>query len=100
MHHRMLCKNPTIDLTEQDKKEVCLILKEMIKPNACKTYSHYAKYQEPFDALVSLIHEINHIQDYLPPENSVPPFIEEDKTLVVKPKTASIVELFSKVKKI
>jgi hypothetical protein len=100
MHHRILCKDPSLVLTEQDKKEVYLILKEMIKPGAYKQYIHYSKYQEPFDALVIQIHEINHIQDYPAPDNSVPPFIEEDKTLVVKPKTTSIVELFSKVKKI
>jgi hypothetical protein len=100
MHHRILCKDPFVELTDQDKKEVHLILKEMIKPNACKNYIHYSKYQEPFDALVLQIHEINHIQNYPPQDNSVPPFIEEDKTLVMKPKTTTILELFSKVKKI
>jgi hypothetical protein len=100
MLHRMICKHPSLVLTEQDKKEVCLILKEMIKPDASKTYIHYTKYQEPFDVLVLQIHEINHIQNYPAPDNTTPPFIEEDKTLVVKPKAMSIVELFTKVKKI
>jgi hypothetical protein len=97
MHHRILCKHPTV-LTEQNKKEVLLILKEMIKPDAPKKYEHYSKYQDLLDALILQIHEINHIENYPAPDNSVPPFIEEDKTLVVKPKTTSILELFSKVK--
>lgn len=100
MHHRILCKNSSVVLTDQDKKDVCLILKEMIKPDSCKKYIHYTKYKDPFDAFIIQIHEINHIENYPAPDNSVPPFIEEDKTLVVKPKTVSILELFSKVKKI
>jgi len=100
MLHRMICKNPSLILTEQDKKEVYLILKEMIKPDASKKYIHYNKYQDAFDALVVHIHELNHIENYPSPDNTVPPFIEEDKTLIVKPKSISIVELFSKVKKI
>lgn len=100
MHHRMICKNASIVLTDQDKKEVYAILKEMIKPDAPKKYKQYSTYQEPFDALVSQIHELNHIDHYPAPDNTVPPFIEEDKTLVVKPKSISILELFSKVNKI
>ncbi len=100
MHHRMICKNANLILTDQDKKEVFSILKEMIKPDAPKKYKYYSKYQEPFDALVTHIHELNHIQDYPAPEATVPPYIEEDKTLVVKPKATSILELFSKVNKI
>lgn len=100
MHHRMICKNAEIVLTDQDKKEVYAILKEMIKPDAPKKYKPYSTYQEPFDVLVSQIHELNHIEHYPAPDNTVPPFIEEDKTLVVKPKSISIVELFSKVNKI
>ena len=100
MHHRTLCKNSTIVLTEQDKKEVCLILKEMIKPDASNKYTNYKTYQQPFEELLLHIHEIINITHYPPPENTSPPFIEEDKTLLMKPKSLSIVDLFSKVKKI
>ena len=100
MHHRIICKNSSLALSEHDKKEVHTILKEMIKSDASKKYKDYSKYQEPFEALVSHIHELIHIENYPAPETSVPPYIEEDKTLVVKPKATSILELFSKVKKI
>jgi hypothetical protein len=100
MYHRTICKNPTLILSEKDKKEAYAILKEMIKPDASKKYIHYAKYQEPFDLILTQIHELTHIQHYPSPEVSVPPFIEDDKTLLVKPKARSILELFSKVKKI
>lgn len=100
MYHRIICKNPTLILTEKDKKEACEILKEMIKPDASKNYIHYDKYQEPFDLILIQIHELTHIQHYSVQEVTLPPFIEDDKTLLVKPKSKSILELFSKVKKI
>jgi hypothetical protein len=96
----MICKENTLVLTEKDKKDVYGILKEMMKSDASKNYVHYPKYKDPFDALVSQIHEINHIQNYQTTDTDVPPYIEEDKTLLLKPKSLSIVELFSKVKKI
>jgi len=99
MHHRTLCKQSLV-LTDSDKKEVCLILKEMIKPDASHKYIHYATYQKPFEELLLQIHEIIHIERYPAPENTAPPFIEEDKTLLINSKSLSIVELFSKVKKI
>ena len=100
MYHRTVCKNSTLLLTDKDKKEVCAIIKEMIKPDSCKNYQHYQRYQEPFEHLLTHIHEIIHIQQYETTEATVPPFIEDDKTLLVKPKSKSILELFSKVKKI
>ncbi len=100
MHHRTLCKNSELILTEPDKKEVCLILKEMMKPDASQKYIHYATYQKPFEEFLVNIHEILHIEHYPAQDNTSPPFIEEDKTLILKPKSLSIVELFSKVKKI
>ncbi len=100
MYHKTVCKNSTLLLTEKDKKEVCIIIKEMIKPEASRHYQHYHKYQEPFEIFLSQMHEIIHIQHYETTEATVPPFIEDDKTLIVKPKSKSILELFSKVKKI
>ena len=83
MHHQMICKNTTLVLTDQDKKEVKLIVKEMIKPDASKQYTHYEKYKEPFDAFMRQIHEINHIENYRITDTEVPPFIEDDKTLLL-----------------
>jgi hypothetical protein len=100
MYHRTVCKNSTILLTENDKKEVCIITKEMIKPDAYKNYIHYQKYKEPFEQYLIHMHEIIHIQNYKTTETTVPPYMEDDKTLLVKPKSKSIIELFSKVKKI
>jgi hypothetical protein len=96
----MVCKNATIVLTENDKKEICSITKEMIKPDAYKNYIHYQKYKDPFEQYLTHMHEIIHIQNYTNTETSVPPYMEDDKTLLVKLKSKSIQELFSKVKKI
>lgn len=100
MYHRTVCKNPTLSLSEKDVQEVHLILKEMLKPSASKKYVHYNRYKEPFDLFIHHIHEINHIQHYETMVPTVPPFMEDDKTLLVKPKSKSILDLFSKVKKI
>jgi hypothetical protein len=102
MYHRTVCKNATLILTEKDKKEACTITKEMIKPDAFKNYIHYHKYKEPFEAYLTQVHEIVHIQQYETTDTKVPPYMEDDKTLLVKAKdkSKSILELFSKVKKI
>ena len=99
MYHRTVCKNATLVLSEKDKRDVCTITKEMIKPDAYKNYQHYQKYKEPFEIYLSHMHEIIHIQHYETTETAVPPYMEDDKTLIVKPKSKSILELFSKVKK-
>jgi hypothetical protein len=100
MYHRTVCKNSTLILTEKDKKDVCTITKEMIKPDAYKNYINYHKYKEPFEQYLTHMHEIIHIHNYTTSETTVPPYMENDKTLIVKPKSKSILELFSKVKKI
>jgi hypothetical protein len=100
MYHRTVCKNHTLTLTENDVQDAQLIVKEMIKPNAYKKYSHYNRYKEAFDQFIHHVHELKNIQHYETTEPTVPPFMEDDKTLLVKPKSKSILELFSKVKKI
>jgi len=102
MYHRTVCKNPGLKLTEENRKESMDILKEMLKPNASKKYLHYSKYQESLEECLLQIHEANHIQYYISDDVIVPPFIEDDKTLLVKSrtKTKTILELFSGVKKI
>lgn len=100
MYHKTVCKNHTLILTEKDIQDACGIIKEMTKPGACKKYSHYSRYKEAFELFIHHVHEINHIQHYEVTEPIVPPFMEDDKTLLVKPKSKSILELFSKVKKI
>lgn len=100
MYHKTVCKNHTLTLNEMDVLAVHSILKEMIKPGASKKYSHYNRYKDAFEICIHQIHEIKHIQHYETTEPSVPPFMEDDKTLLVKPKSKSILELFSKVKKI
>ena len=100
MYHRTVCKHSTMILNEKDKKDICLITKEMIKPDAFKQYQHYEKFKEPFETYLSHMHEIIHINHYELGEPIVPPYREDDKTLIVKPKSKSILELFSKVKKI
>lgn len=100
MYHKTMCKNATLTLTEKDIQDAHQIVKEMIKPGASKKYSHYERYKDAFEVFLHQVHEIKHIQHYEATEPIVPPFIEDDKTLLVKPKSKSIVELFSKVKKI
>lgn len=100
MYHKTVCKTHTITLSEKDIQEAQHIIKEMIKTGASKKYSHYDRYKEAFDFFLHQIHDIKHIQHYETTEPNVPPFIEDDKTLLVKPKSKSILELFSKVKKI
>ncbi len=102
MYHRTVCKNPTLILTDDNRKEALSILKQMMKPDAVKHFIDYSKYKEPFEELLMQIHELTHIQHYTSMEVVVPPFIEDDKTLLVKSrtKTKTILELFSGVKKI
>jgi hypothetical protein len=96
MYHQTLCADRLI-LSEKDKKEACSILTAMIKPGASTHYAHYERYREVVDACLQQIHEITHIEQYEPMNTGNPPYIELDKTLVVKPRT--ILELFA-VKKI
>jgi len=100
MYHRTVCKNQSLPLSEKDVQEVYTIIKEMIKPGANKKYPYYNRYKESFELYVSHLHELKNIQHYELIEPTVPPFMEDDKTLLVKPKSKSILELFSKVKKI
>jgi hypothetical protein len=100
MYHKTVCKNHTLTLQEKDVLEAQLILKEMIKTGASRKYPYYDRYKDAFDLFIQQVHEINHIQHYETTEPTVPPFMEDDKTLLVKPKSKSILELFSKVKKI
>lgn len=100
MFHKTVCRKSSLLLTEKDKKEAYKIIEEMLKPEAHRKYSHYLKYQEAFESFLTQLHEINHIQNYQCSEIVVPPFMENDKTLLLKEKSKSIVELFSKVKKI
>ena len=41
MYHKTVCKHATMILNEKEKKDICLITKEMIKPDAYKHYQHY-----------------------------------------------------------
>lgn len=100
MYHRTVCKNSSLILCEKDIQEAQTILKEMLKPSASKKYPHYSQYKDAFDLFILHIHEVKNIQYYESQAPTVPPFMEDDKTLLVKPKSKSILELFSKVKKI
>lgn len=100
MFHKTVCKNSTLLLTEKDRKDAFKIIQELLKPDASKKYTLYVKYEDALETFLSHIHEITHIQNYQTSEISVPPFMEDDKTLLLKEKSKSIIELFSKVKKI
>ena len=99
MYHRTLCNDSSLPMTEKDRKEACSILTAMIKPGASTHYAHYEKYRELVDECIQRIHEVTHIQHYEIANIEIPPYTELDKTLLIKPKSKSIVELFSKVKK-
>jgi hypothetical protein len=100
MYHKTICKNSSLTLSEKDLQEAQTIMKEMLKPGASKKYAKYSQYKDAFDLFTLHIHEVKNIQHYESQEPTVPPFMEHDKTLLVKPKSKSILELFSKVKKI
>jgi hypothetical protein len=99
MYHRTLCADPSLNMTEKDRKEACSILTAMIKPGASTHYAPYEKYRELVEGCIQQIHEITHIQHYEIKNIEVPPYTEMDKTLLIKPKSKTIVDLFSKVKK-
>lgn len=99
MYHQTLCPDRLI-LTEKDRKEAHAILTAMIKPGASTHYAHYERYRDLVEQCIQQIHEITHIEQYETTHEGNPPYMEQDKTLLVKPKSKSILELFSHVKKI
>ena len=100
MYHRTLCVDPRLVLTEKDRKEAHAILTAMMKPGASTHYAPYEKYHTLVEQCIQQIHEITHIEHYEITHEGTPPYMEMDKTLVVKPKSKTILELFSTVKKI
>jgi hypothetical protein len=100
MYHRTVCKNHTLILSDKEIQDAILIVKEMIKPGGSRKFQNYDRYKDALDLFLLHIHELTHIHHYDQKEPTVPPFMEDDKTLLVKPKSKSILELFSKVKKI
>jgi len=99
MYHQTLCPDRLI-LTEKDRKEAHAILAAMIKPGASTHYTHYDRYRDLVEQCIQHIHEITYIEQYETKNEGNPPYMEQDKTLLVKPKSKSILELFSHVNKI
>jgi hypothetical protein len=87
---------------EYNKNEVITVFHSMLQPNASIKYSLYHLYEEPFHKFASDITKITKIMNYscdttLPD----PPFMEDDKKILLKPKLKSITisEMFNKVNK-
>ncbi len=99
MYHQTLCTDRVV-LTEKDRKEACTILASMIKPGASTHYAQYERYRDLVETCIQHIHEITHIEHYETTHTGNPPYMELDKTLVVKPRNKTILEMFNAVKKI
>ncbi len=87
---------------EYNKNEVITVFHSMIQTNASTKYPMYHLYEEPFYKFANEVTQIskiiNHIQDTTFPD---PPFMEDDKKILVKPKskTNTITEMFNKINK-
>ncbi len=87
---------------EYNKNEVITVFHSMIQANASTKYPMYHLYEESFYKFANDITKINkiitHTHDVTLPE---PPYMEDDKKILVKPKTKSttITEMFHKINK-
>jgi hypothetical protein len=98
-------KNVSTNLKEKEeynKNEVITVFHSMIQANASTKYPMYQLYEESFYKFATDITKIskiiNHKDDNNVPE---PVYMEEDKKILVKPKTktTSITEMFHKINK-
>jgi hypothetical protein len=87
---------------EYNKNEVITVFHSMVQKNASTKYPFYHLYEEPFHKFATDITKISKIinhkfEDIIPD----PPFMEDDKKILVKPKTktTSITEMFNKINK-
>ncbi len=87
---------------EYNKNEVITVFHSMIQSNASTKYPMYHLYEEPFlkfaNDVTKISKIINHKQDITFPE---PVFMEDDKKILVRPKSksVSISEMFHNIQK-
>lgn len=86
-----------------NKNEVITIFHSMIQANASTKFPLYHLYEEPFEnfaiEITKISKIINHINDPTLPD---PPFMEDDKKILLKSKSKSIsiTEMFNKINKL
>ena len=102
----MICKNTEKEYTKEDiyynRKEIIFIFNKMIAEDAETKYPDYDLYKDIFQTFAFDIIEKNNISNFKTQDTSFIPFIENDKKLLVRPKskTRSVIDMFSKVEKI
>jgi len=100
----MLCKNSNKEYTKEDivynRKEIIYIFNKMIADDAESKYPDYELYKDIFHTFALDIIEKNNILNYKSQTHTFQPFIENDKKLLVRPKSKTIIDMFSKIEKI
>lgn len=87
---------------EYNRSEVITVFHSMIHPNASTKFPLYHLYEDTFNQFTSNITKINKIINHkIEIDITEPIFMEEDKQILVKPKTktTSISEMFNKINK-
>ena len=102
MINKNISSNYVIPKEEYDRNEVITIFHSMIHPNASTKFPLYHLYEDTFNDFTSNITKINKIINHKTEIDIIEPiFMEEDKQILVKPKTktTSITEMFNKINK-
>jgi len=104
MYYDTICKSVKKEYTKEDihynHKDIIFIFNKMIAPDAETKYPDYPLYKDIFQTFAFDIMEKNKIQNYKEQQHVFQPFEENDKKLLIKPKSRSIMDMFSKVEKI
>jgi len=104
MYYSTICKNSKKEYTKEDitynKKDIIYIFNKMIADDAETKYPEYESYKSIFQTFAFDIIEKNNILNYKSQTHTFQPFIENDKKLLVRPKSKTIIDMFSKIEKI
>jgi hypothetical protein len=104
MYYDTICKNIQKEYTKEDihynRKEIIFIFNKMIAADAETKYPDYELYKDIFHTFAFDIIEKNNILNFKTQGHTFQPFIENDKKLLVRPKSKTVIDMFSKVEKI
>jgi hypothetical protein len=104
MYYDTICKTVKKEYTKEDihynRKDIIFIFNKMIAPDAETKYQDYALYKDIFQTFAFDIMEKNSILNHKEKGHVFQPFEENDKKLLIRPKSRSIIDMFSKVEKI
>jgi hypothetical protein len=100
--NKNISTNYVIPKEEYNRNEIITVFHSMIQPNASTKYPLYHLYEDSFNQFTTNITKISKIINHKTEIDITNPiFMEEDKQILVKPKTktTSITEMFNKINK-